>query len=197
MAKGIGKLVIALLVIAILCYTAAFGLTIGSFKLYPVFDEENGIRKGFDLAGGSVIVYQATQTAEDGSQIAIEPTDEQMNVARQIINSRLDRKGYTEGTVTQKGNQLEVELPSVQDTATAIQEIGQTAKLAFYGVDLSTGEFLTDEIISGDDIISAEAQYLQVSELSTPEYIVNINIIILKNQLFALKSRIVYKIVNF
>ncbi len=176
MAKGIGKIVIAILVIVALCWTAAYGLTIGTFKMYPVFDDENGIRKGFDLAGGSVIVYQASQTQEDGSVVAIEPSEEQMNVAKQIINSRLDRKGYTEGTVTVKGNQLEVELPSVQDTATAIQEIGQTAKLAFYGFDRTTGELIGDEIIYGDDIKSAKAEYTQVSSTSAPEYIVTIEI---------------------
>lgn len=176
MAKGIGKIVIAILVIAVLCYTAAFGMTIGTFKMYPVFDDENGIRKGFDLAGGSVIVYQATQTAEDGTQIAIEPTEEQMGIAKKIIESRLDRKGYTEGTVTTKGNQLEVELPSVQDTAQAIQEIGQTAKLAFFGFDMTTGQLLSDAIISGDDIISAKSEYQQLSATSAPEYIVKIQI---------------------
>lgn len=176
MAKGLGKIVIAILVIAALCWTAVYGLTIGTFKMYPVFDDENGIRKGFDLAGGSVIVYQASQTAEDGTSVAIEPTEEQMNVAKQIINSRLDRKGYTEGTVTVKGNQLEVELPSVQDTAAAIQEIGQTAKLAFYGFDRTTGEVLGDEIISGDDIKSAKGEYIQTSEVGAMEHVVAIQI---------------------
>lgn len=176
MAKGIGKIVIALLVIAVLCYTAAYGMTIGTFKMYPVFDDEHGIRKGFDLAGGSVIVYQASQTAEDGSAVAIEPTEEQMNVAKQIITARLDRQGYTEGTVTVKGNQLEVELPSVKDTAKAIQEIGQTAKLAFYGYDRTTGELLSDEIISGDDIKKAEGMYLQATNTTGAQYVVAIEV---------------------
>lgn len=175
MAKGIGKIVIALLVVFVLCYTAAFGVTIGSFKTYPVFDEEHGIRKGFDLAGGSVIVYQASQTAEDGSVVAITPEESQMEVARKIINARLDRQGYTEGTVTVKGNQLEVELPSVKDTAKAIQEIGQTAKLAFYGYDSATDTF-GEEIMSGDDIKSAEGIYLQATNTSGAQHVVAIEV---------------------
>lgn len=131
MAKGISKILIAILVITVLCISVVSGLTIGSFQTYPVFDEEHGIRKGFDLAGGSVIVYQASQTLEDGSVVSIEPTAAQMDAATDILKGRLDRKGFTEGTVTAKGNLLEVELPSVQDTAVAIDEIGRTAKLSF------------------------------------------------------------------
>lgn len=175
MAKGIGKALIAILVIVALCYTAAYGMTIGTFKMYPVFDEEHGIRKGFDLAGGSVIVYQASQTAEDGTAVAINPEEDQMNVAKQIISSRLDRLGYTEGTVTVKGNQLEVELPSVKDTAKAIQEIGQTAKLSFYGYDADTQEF-GPEIMSGDDIKSADGVYLQATSTTGAQHVVAIEV---------------------
>lgn len=177
MFKGISKILIAVAVIAVLCVSAITGLTIGSFKTYPVFDAEHGIRKGFDLAGGSVIVYQASQKAEDGSFTEIEPSASQMDVARKIIQARLDRKGFTEGSVTAKGNMLEVELPSVQDTAAAINEIGQTAKLSFCGYDPATGEFLGDEIFTGEDVKKADSIYTQGGGPAAPaQHIVAIEV---------------------
>ena len=92
MAKGISKIIATLIVIVLLVYVAISGLTIGSTKIGPVFDDEHGVRKGFDLAGGSVIVYQAEKTDEGK-----EPTDAQMKVAKQILDGRLSRKGFTEG----------------------------------------------------------------------------------------------------
>lgn len=147
MAKGISKIVATLIVIILLAYVAISGLTIGSMQIGPVFDDEHGIRKGFDLAGGSVIVYQAGKTS-DGKT----PTDEQMKVAKQILDGRLTRKGFTEGTVTVKGTQLEVEIPAVTDTKEAIESIGQTAKLAF--VKPTTEEGATpEEIMTGLSLI--------------------------------------------
>jgi protein-export SecD/SecF family membrane protein len=161
MAKGIGKLFIAMIVIAVLCYSATYGLTIGQFKTHPVFDSEFGIRKGFDLAGGSVIVYKAMSTKdESGKQTELTPTADQMNTAKSILDRRLTRMGYTEGTVTIKGNELEVELPSVNDTAKAIKEIGQTAKLTFEE-PAAQGEASGKVVMSGSDIVSAKREYTQ------------------------------------
>ncbi len=176
MRKGISKILIAVLVIVVLCISATSGLKIGSFQTYPVFDEEHGIRKGFDLAGGSVIVYQASRFTEDGSVIAIEPSASQMEVARKIIQSRLDRKGFTEGSVTTKGNMLEVELPSVQDTAVAINEIGQTARLSFYGFDYTTGELLGNAILTGEDVKKADAVFVQAVGTTPAQHVVAIEI---------------------
>ncbi len=176
MVKGISKILIAVLLIGVLCVSAISGFTIGSFQTYPVFDEEHGIRKGFDLAGGSVIVYQASQFAEDGSVVAIEPSASQMEVARKIIQSRLDRKGFTEGSVTTKGNMLEVELPSVQDTAVAINEIGQTARLSFYGFDYATGELLGNAILTGEDVKKADAVFMQAVGTTPAQHVVAIEI---------------------
>ena len=176
MLKGISKILIAVLVIAVLCVSAISGLAIGSFKTYPVFDEEHGIRKGFDLAGGSVIVYQASQLMEDGSYAEITPDASLMDVAQKIITARLDRKGYTEGTVTVKGNMLEVELPSVKDTATAIKEIGQTARLSFYGFDYETEELLGNAILTGDDVKKADAVFVQAQGTTPAQHVVAIEI---------------------
>ena len=39
-------------------YVAAFGFSIMGKTISPSFDEDFGIKKGFDLAGGSVIVFE-------------------------------------------------------------------------------------------------------------------------------------------
>lgn len=170
MAKGISKIVATLVVIVLLCYVAISGLTVGSMKIGPVFDDEHGIRKGFDLAGGSVIVYQAEKT-EDGK----EPTDTQMAVAKKILDGRLSRKGYTEGTVTIKGTQLEVEIPAVTDTQEAIESIGQTAKLTFREPAANEGEE-GKIIMTGDDVKKAEREYINNSETGEQGYVVAIEI---------------------
>lgn len=169
MAKGISKIVATLVVIVLLCYIAISGLAIGSIKIGPVFDDENGIRKGFDLAGGSVIVYQAEKT-EDGK----EATDEQMAVAKRILDGRLSRKGYTEGTVTIKGTQLEVEIPAVTDTQEAIESIGQTAKLTFREPAAEGEE--AKIIMTGDDVKKAEREYINNPETGETGYVVAIEI---------------------
>jgi len=170
MAKGISKIVATLVVIVLLCYVAISGLAIGSVKIGPVFDDEHGIRKGFDLAGGSVIVYQAEKT-EDGK----EATDEQMAVAKRILDGRLSRKGYTEGTVTIKGTQLEVEIPAVTDTQEAIESIGQTAKLTFREPAAAEGEE-GKIIMTGDDVKKAEREYINNTETGEQGYVVAIEI---------------------
>ena len=176
MAKGIGKLLLALLIIAVLCYTAAFGMTIGQFRTYSVMDEEHGIRKGFDLAGGSVIVYQATTEKDtDGNVSPLNPTEQQMMVAKRILDSRLARQGFTEGIVNVKGNQLEVELPSIKDTAEAIEAIGKTAKLTFEEEPTEEGGE-GNIIMTGEDVKSAQMRFEQVEQNSPAQYIVAITI---------------------
>ena len=94
MAKGISKVVVVILLTALLCLIAVGTIPIGSFK--GVFNSEHGIRKGFDLAGGSVIVYQASETDDQGNTNPIDASESQMQVAKKILDGRLTRQGYTE-----------------------------------------------------------------------------------------------------
>lgn len=179
MAKGICKVVAVIILTALACYIAVSGLAIGSFKLGPVFDDERGIRKGFDLAGGSVIVYQASEVDENGNATPIDATDSQMEVAKKILDGRLTRKGYTEGTVTIKGSQLEVELPAVKDTKEAIESIGQTAKLTFEEPPAANEDGTETSgavVFTGDDVKKAERAYGQLSQSSAAEYYVSIEV---------------------
>lgn len=179
MAKGISKVIATIIVTALICYIAVSGLAIGSFKLGPVFDDERGIRKGFDLAGGSVIVYQASEVNENGEATPIDASESQMQVAKKILDGRLSRKGFTEGTVTIKGSQLEVELPAVKDTKEAIESIGQTAKLTFEEPPVAAEDGTQTSgpvVFTGDDVKKAERAYGQLSETSAPEYYVAIEV---------------------
>ena len=53
MKKSILSFVAVLAVIALLSCTAAFGLNVGPLSIASVMDEEDGIRRGLDLVGGS------------------------------------------------------------------------------------------------------------------------------------------------
>ena len=85
MAKSISKIVIVVLLIVLFGYIAINGLSLTAlnipYKFYSVFDEDNGIRLGFDLSGGSVIVYEAQDAT---------PDDEQMSTVVDIMYKRLD-----------------------------------------------------------------------------------------------------------
>ena len=153
MAKGITKLVIVILLIALFAYTAVFGLSLSSLnipiRIFGVQDADHGIRLGFDLTGGSVIVYEA----DDAS-----PTDDQMDTVVDIMYKRLTNMGFTEATVARQGtNRVSVEIPSVTNPDEAIKILGATAKLSF--VD-SEGK----EILTGKDVKDAKPMFGKISE---------------------------------
>lgn len=81
------------------------------------------IKQGLDLKGGVYIVYQASKDA---------PTEEEMNSAVSMIQERITYKGWYEAEVSKEGeNRIRVEIPGVEDAATAVEEIGSTAHLTF------------------------------------------------------------------
>ena len=60
--KSIITLCFVVLIAVILNVIAFYGFNISGFKYGGIFDEDKGIRKGIDLAGGSVITFQANAT---------------------------------------------------------------------------------------------------------------------------------------
>ena len=127
MAKSISKIVIVVLLIVLFGYIAINGLSLTAlnipYKFYSVFDEDNGIRLGFDLSGGSVIVYEAQDAT---------PDDEQMSTVVDIMYKRLDNLGFTEATVSKQGdNRVLVEIPTITNPDEAIKVLGATAELKF------------------------------------------------------------------
>lgn len=164
MAKGITKLVIAVLLIAIFAYTAIFGLSLSSLnipvEIHSVMDEEHGIRLGFDLTGGSVIVYEADAAA---------PSDDQMDTVVDIMYKRLTNLGFTEATVTRQGtNRVSIEIPTVTNPDEAIRILGATAQLSFVDSEGTT-------VLTGKDVKNAKAMFDRLSENGVQEHYVELS----------------------
>lgn len=154
MKKSILSFVAVLAVIALLCCTAAFGITVGPVSIPSVLDEENGIRRGLDLVGGSSITFEAV--LEDGYDTANLTTD--MASVQAMLQKRLDSLGYTEATVELVGdNRVKVDIPAINDPAEAVSVLGATAQLQFVDADGNV-------ILDGSDIKSATSGYGKLSE---------------------------------
>lgn len=112
------------------------------------------IRFGIDIRGGVDVTFMP---AGD-----VDATDEQMTAAKTVIEDRLVGLGITdyESYVDSNKDRIIVRFPWKSDEAdfnpqTAIDEIGTTAKMVFRKGSSATGE----EILSGDDVASANAAY--------------------------------------
>ncbi len=127
-----------------LCMVILFALFFAFIAIYDFGGRSNfaasHIKQGLDLKGGVSITYEAA-TEEP-------PSAEDMLAERTLIQDRLDRKGYTEATVVQSGdNRLVVDIPGVDDAEEAVKTIGATAELTFTdenGNVLLTGEDVKD-----------------------------------------------------
>lgn len=146
--KSIVCFVLAIIVIAGLCCAALLG--IGDF----LPSVQDGVVLGLDLTGGSVIVYEAQ---------ADNPTSEQMEIAQNIMRTRLDSLNYTEATVTVSGKQLRVEIPNVSDPSEAAGLLGSTASLTFEDVDGNV-------LMEGSDVKEAKTEYGTQNNAATPSY---------------------------
>lgn len=109
-------------------------------------------------------------TLSDSEKIKLTNLTVQQNL--QIMRSRIEELGITEALVQRQGeNRIRIELPGVQDPASAKNVIGATASLAFYPV-MGTGSVnsivLKDEadnpifvarkpVLGGDHIVDARA----------------------------------------
>ncbi|MBQ6999014.1 MAG: protein translocase subunit SecD [Clostridia bacterium] len=162
-SKSIAKFTLAVLVIAILAYIAACGLTIGNYSIPKALDPENGIKRGLDLAGGSVIVFEA-DTAEDVSE-------DNMAAVKAVLRSRLDMQGYHEAVVSQQGDKrVRVEIPSITNPEEAVALLGATAKLTFRDYE---GNVV---LVGGDDVKSAKAVYEQIDNSGNKGYLVQLEL---------------------
>lgn len=100
------------------------------------------IRQGLDLQGGTHIVMQAEDTAQNPV------TQEGMTQVIAIMQQRINEMGLTEPLIQQEGaNRIIIELPGEKDPQKAIETIGKTAVLEFRdeeGRMALTGEDLKD-----------------------------------------------------
>ena len=157
--KSAGKFLVVIAIIAFLAYLAVYGMTVFNYKIPPTLQ---GIKKGLDLTGGSVITYEAD---------APEVTDDQMQSVSDVMRRRLDNLNFFEATVTRQGtNRIRIEIPTISDPEQAMKTLGQTALLTFVDADGNV-------ILSGKDkhIVGAKADFKQVSQAGNPE-----NIVVLK-----------------
>ncbi|MBQ7986587.1 MAG: protein translocase subunit SecD [Clostridia bacterium] len=151
--KSVLLLILVVIIAVILNCVAFIGFDISGFKYGGVFDENQGIRKGIDLAGGSVITFEAN---------AANPTEEQMDIVEGIFNTRLTGAGYTEARISRdNGGQITVEIPAVTNTDEAASLLGSTAKLTFRDAD---GNIVLD---GATDIKNAEYQYGQATDTAS------------------------------
>ncbi|ACB84868.1 protein translocase subunit SecD [Natranaerobius thermophilus] len=116
------KYVTILLVILL----AVFGLSFYSYHY-----ARDNINLGLDLSGGIYVLLEAEDVAGEDDDDAIER-------AKTIIRSRVDELGVSEPVVQQEGaNRIRVELAGAGiDRERAMDVIGRTAQLEFYGPDL-------------------------------------------------------------
>ena len=146
--------VVAILIV-VFSLTAIFGAS------YQYGDTKNiyikgasDIRFGIDIRGGVDVTFMP---AGD-----VDATPEQMTAAKTVIEDRLVGLGITdyESYVDSNKDRIIVRFPWKTGEAdfnpqTAIDEIGTTAKMVFRKGSTADGE----EILSGDDVTSANAAY--------------------------------------
>ena len=146
--------VVAILIV-LFSLTTIFGVsyTYGDTK-NTYIKGASDIRFGIDIRGGVDVTFMP---ADD-----VEATDAQMTAAKTVIEDRLVGLGITdyESYVDNNKDRIIVRFPWKSDEAdfnpqTAIDEIGTTAKMVFRKGSSATGE----EILSGDDVASANAAY--------------------------------------
>ena len=146
--------VVAILIV-VFSLTAIFGVS------YQYGDTKNvyvkgasDIRFGIDIRGGVDVTFMP-----DGD---VDATPEQMTAAKTVIEDRLVGLGVTdyESYVDSNKDRIIVRFPwktgeSDFNPQTAIDEIGTTAQMVFRKGSTVDGE----EILSGDDVTSANAAY--------------------------------------
>ncbi len=166
-----------LVVVAILLNLAAFFGMPGKFseKFGGMLDGETGIRQGIDLAGGSVITFEAQ---------AENPTDDQMQSVKAVYETRLTGAGYTESRVSvNEGGKVTIEIPSggtpvaegekaegttAADTDEAVELLSQIAKLTFRDAD-------NNVVLNGDDVKGAESIFGKPNETAPQQYYVTVD----------------------
>lgn len=124
------------------------GLSIGNF-------EREGMRLGLDLKGGTRLVLEANPPAEYEGDL-----DQAMEVAREIIERRVNEFGVSESEITlASGNRIVVQVPglSLEDTESLI---GATASLEFYVYDANGQAVPATGVINGE-VVAMTGQHIR------------------------------------
>ena len=144
----------ALLVAAILlvCSMTVCGVYINDDTRLPGIFEDGTIRLGLDLAGGSIVTFQA-QTEDTGDELSAG-----MDSIYTVMRDRLDGQGLTEALCYLTGDDMiTIEIPDIDDPNEAIASFMQTAKLQFKN---SSGGV----VLEGEHVESAYAGSYQTND---------------------------------
>ena len=189
--KAITGLIVFVLILIGLGYTAAFG--IGADKS----GSASGIKLGLDLAGGVSITYQVV-----GDEL---PDKEDMSDTIYKLQQRVENYS-TEAQVYQEGDdRINIEIPGVSDANSILEELGQPGTLYFiaqtdsagnqnyisnFGIDAegniveiheltkSLEELQADGsiVLTGTDVASAQAGTQQDQLMNNTQYVVQLTL---------------------
>lgn len=151
--KGIAVLLVSVLILAFLIFTAAVGLGptgTGSAK---------NINLGLDLSGGVSITYQTVDK---------NPSQDDMDDTVYKLQKRVEEYS-TEAQAYQEGdNRINVEIPGVTDANAILEDLGKPGSLVFKDEDGNV-------VLEGSDIASAEGVVGQDETTKSNEYIVTLS----------------------
>lgn len=125
-------------------------------------DTKLSIRRGLDLQGGVELIYEAQLGEQLDGELS---NDEILSNTVRVIERRVNPGGASEAIVqTGSNNRIIVQIPGLENPQSAIDTIGQTAKLEFFEVATSgQGEGATQQLIptqmSGADIKKATQSF--------------------------------------
>ena len=149
---SISRFILLLMSILLVCSVVVCGVYFSDENQFNGIFEDGTIRLGLDLAGGSVVTFQA-QTEDTGDTL-----DLGMESIYEIMRKRLDGQGLTEALCYRVGDDMiTMEIPDVDDPNEVIHNFMQTSKLEFKD---SKGKV----VLVGDDVESAYAGSYQTSE---------------------------------
>ncbi|HNX29075.1 MAG TPA: protein translocase subunit SecD [Syntrophomonadaceae bacterium] len=138
---------VTVLITAALFCIAVFGIKIGNFEIKGA----DQMRYGIDIRGG----VEATYEPKDLGRV---PTENELEAARAIIETRMDAKNITDRDVTvdKSNGKVIVRFPWKSDEADfdpqkAVSELGETARLTFRDPDGNV-------ILEGTDVTKSAAQ---------------------------------------
>ncbi len=150
--SSISRFALLIMAILLVCSITVCGVYINDDTRLPGIFEDGTIRLGLDLAGGSIVTFQA-QTDDTGDDL-----DAGMKSVETVMRDRLDGQGLTEALCYLTGDDMiTIEIPDVDDPNEAIASFMQTAKLQFKD---SKGNV----VLEGEHVENAYAGSYQTSE---------------------------------
>ncbi|MBR6562644.1 MAG: protein translocase subunit SecD [Clostridia bacterium] len=157
---SISRFVLLVLAIVLVCALAVCGLYVDDDTRLKGIFEDDAVRLGLDLAGGSVVTFQAV-TDDSG-----EALDTGMESVYTIMRDRLDNQGLTEALCYRVGeDMITIEIPDVDDPDEVVTDIMKTVKIEFK-------DSKDNLVIDGSLVESAAPWYDQESS----EYVVSLRL---------------------